>query len=288
MIVFVNGSFVPEEQATISVFDRGWLYGDGLFETILIRGGRPFRWADHLRRMREGAGLLRIELPPGDLRGILAELVRGNQCEDGVARITLTRGRGLRGYSPRGADTPSLTMSLHPAPATRSPAHSWNVILASTRVWSGDPLLRCKTCNKLPQILARAEADAAGADEAIFANEAGYLTEGASCNLFWIKAGRLWTAPVGTGILPGITRNVIMELALSMGLDCYEKAIHLEEASHVDGMFLTLTSQGIAAVASFNGTPLPESGITTQLETAYSQLLMSKTDADALDWSDCD
>lgn len=277
MIVFVNGSFVSEEQATISVFDRGWLYGDGLFETILIRGGCPFRWADHLRRMREGAGLLRIELPPGDLRGILAELVHRNQCEDGVARITLTRGCGFRGYSPRGADSPSLTMSLHPASATRSPVRSWNVILASTRVWSGDPLLRCKSCNKLPQILARAEADAAGADEAIFANEAGYLTEGTSGNLFWIKSSHVYTAPVGAGLLPGITRRLIMELALSMGLGCYEKALHLEEASQVDGMFLTLTSQGITVVASFNGTPLPASGITTQLETAYSQLLICQS-----------
>src|SRR6266496_2961642 len=160
MIVLLNGQFVPEDQAVVSVFDRSFLYGDGLFETMRICGGKPFRWEQHLRRLEQGADFLKIGLPvPQDsLRAFVVELVARNQMPEALLRLTLSRGIGLRGYSPKGAERPSLVMSLHPAPARNAPVR-WNLVISSFRLPANEPLAQFKTCNKLPQILAHAEAD---------------------------------------------------------------------------------------------------------------------------------
>src|SRR5579872_7032026 len=117
MIVFLNGQFVPEESAVVSVFDRGFLYGDGLFETIRIFKGKPFRWEQHLERLQRGAEFLKIKLPFSctALPKFADELINKNQMPDALLRLTLSRGVGIRGYSPKGAEEPTVVMSLHPA-----------------------------------------------------------------------------------------------------------------------------------------------------------------------------
>ena len=173
MIVFLNGRFVPEEQALVSVFDRSFLYGDGLFETMRVFGGRPFRWAQHLERLERGAQFLKMSLPfPATaLRGLAGELIDQNNMPEALLRVTLSRGVGNRGYSPRGAGHPSLLMSLHSAPVFdfEKPPR-WRLATSSFRLPANEPLAQFKTCNKLPQILARAQADEAGADEALLLN----------------------------------------------------------------------------------------------------------------------
>src|SRR6185312_12187403 len=118
MLVFLNGKFVPEERAVVSVFDRAFLLGDGLFETILIFNGKPFRWQQHLERLQRGAKFLGIKLPfsPKQLRDIADKLIARNKMPNALLRLTLSRGVGQRGYLPRGANHPTLVMSLHPAP----------------------------------------------------------------------------------------------------------------------------------------------------------------------------
>src|SRR5438034_4703745 len=118
MLVFLNGQFVPEEKAVVSVFDRSFLYGDGLFETLRVYGGKPFCWPQHLDRLQRGAEFLNLRLPlaPEALRGFAAQLIEENHLPESLLRITLSRGVGPRGYSPKGADQPVLIMSLHPAP----------------------------------------------------------------------------------------------------------------------------------------------------------------------------
>ncbi|HEX4644553.1 MAG TPA: aminotransferase class IV, partial [Verrucomicrobiae bacterium] len=108
--VFLNGQFVPEEQAVVSVFDRGFLYGDGLFEALRVYNGQPFRWTQHLERLQRGADFLKIRLPftAAELRNHAAELIRRNQMPECLLRLVLSRGVGPRGYSPRGADLPVL------------------------------------------------------------------------------------------------------------------------------------------------------------------------------------
>src|SRR5437879_212281 len=137
MFVFLNGQFVPEEEAVVSVFDRGFLYGDGLFETLRVAGGKPFCWAQHLQRLQRGADFLKLRLPFGaeELRAAAARLVQENQMPESLLRINLSRGVGPRGYSPKGADQPVLVMSLHPAPAIDlEHPPQWRLLTASLRL----------------------------------------------------------------------------------------------------------------------------------------------------------
>src|SRR5581483_7972043 len=122
MIVYLNGQFVPEEQAVVSVFDRGFLYGDGLYETFRICNGKPFRWAEHMERFERGAAFLKIQVPVkyDELHRQALELIRLNRMPEALLRISLSRGVGPRGFSPKGAVRPALVMSLHPAPDTNA------------------------------------------------------------------------------------------------------------------------------------------------------------------------
>ena len=145
----------------VSVFDRGFLYGDGLFETIRVCGGRPFRWEQHLERLRCGAEFLRLELPfdPATLKRHALELVRQNASIEGLLRLSVSRGIGRRGYSPRGAESPTVVMAVHPLKVSDADSPPrFRIITSSLRVPNRDPLGGFKTTNKLPQILARAEA----------------------------------------------------------------------------------------------------------------------------------
>src|SRR5438067_2243995 len=137
MTVFLNGEFVPEQRAVISVFDRSFLYGDGLFETMRVFNGRPFRWNQHLERLRSGADFLKIVLPFSSeaLRDFAEHLIATNKMPDSLLRLTLSRGIGQRGYSPKGAERPSLVMSLHPAPSVdvQNPPR-WRLVTSSLRL----------------------------------------------------------------------------------------------------------------------------------------------------------
>ena len=282
MIVFLNGQFVPEEQAVVSVFDRCFLYGDGLFETILLRNGRPFRWEQHLHRLWQGAEFLKIPLPfeLEALRGFVEELVDANRLPNALLRLTLSRGVGVRGYSPAGANRPALVMSLHAAPATEA-AHAprWRLVTASPRLGVNDPLAQFKTCNKLAQILARSEAESAQAHEALLLNTDGCVVEAASSNLFWLERGTVFTPPLPSGILPGITRAVVLELCQNLRLPLREAAVPPEHLGQADGVFLSLSSVGIAEGIALDAKPLRQSPITEQIRAAYAKLLKLESDS---------
>lgn len=167
MIVYLDGRFVPEAEALVPVSDRAFLLGDGLFETMLVQGGRPFLWEHHWSRLLRGAEFLRLKLPSDDTRLHAAsrELIARNQMPSAILRLTVSRGSGGRGYSLRGADQPRSVMTLHPpALAPGATAPPWRLVTSSLRVPAGEALAVYKTLNKLPNILARAEAEAAGAD----------------------------------------------------------------------------------------------------------------------------
>src|SRR5688500_10326156 len=236
MIVYLNGRFVPEEEACVSIHDRGFLYGDALFETIRIYNGEPFLWQEHMSRLRAGCDALRIEpAAEEELISCLTELLRLNSLSDAVARISLSRGPGPRGYSPRGADRPTLCIALFPPP--NRPA-SYKVIIASLRLASTDPLAAFKHGNKLRQVLARAEADAAVADEALMLNDRDEVLEGTSTNLFWIDRDTLCTSPL-VGILPGTTRAYLLQRARSFGIPTREVPIKLPNLLQRTGVFIT-------------------------------------------------
>lgn len=273
MLIFLNGQFVPEERAVVSVLDRGFLYGDGLFETLRIFNGKPAFWNQHLERLERGAEFLKIKIPfaPETLRGFVDELIAKNKMPDALLRLTLSRGVGPRGYSPKGARSPTFVMSLHPAPSLDA-SPRWKLITSSHRLPANEALAQFKTCNKLPQILARAEADAAGADEALLLNTDGFVVEGASSNLFWIESETICTPPLMSGILPGVTRAVVLEICRSLNLKAREARITTKDLHNTDGIFLSLSSFGIVEAKSLDDESCRESPLPAKIAHAYRDL----------------
>jgi aminodeoxychorismate lyase len=278
MMVFLNGQFVPEGQASVSVFDRGFLYGDGLFEGIRIHQGKPFRWKQHFQRFRCGAEFLKIALPFSSdaLRNFADELIVRNQMPDCLLRIVLSRGVGVRGYSPKGAEHPTLVMSLHSVP-TSSPRRGWRLVTAPFCLPASDPLFQFKTCNKLAQILARAHADDVGADEALLLNSDDCVVEASSGNLFWLVDESVCTPPIAAGVLPGVTRAVVVQLCHSMGLTVRETSPGLPDLIGAEGLFLSLSSIGLAEGVSLDGLRLARSAVVTELDRAYWNLVREET-----------
>jgi aminodeoxychorismate lyase len=274
MITFLNGQFVPEAQAVIPVNDRGFMYGDGLFETVRVVNGRPFRLAQHLERMTRGADFLKIKPPfaPKELQEFAEQLIEQNQLPEAILRITLTRGPGARGYTPNAEGRPTVVMTLHAAPASENPAH-WSLITSSFRVPAADPLSSFKTLNKLTHVMARAEAVARDADEALLINTNGEVAETASGNLFWVYNDKICTTPTGRGVLPGITRAVVLEICQALGLLTNKRVIKPEALRNSEGIFVTQSALGIVPVAAFDGEPISPSPLVDQIFSAYRELL---------------
>jgi aminodeoxychorismate lyase len=276
MIVFLNGEFVPEEKAVVSVFDRSFQLGDGLFETMRMYRGKPFRWEDHWARLERGARLLRIKLPfaEKELHGHALRLIEENRMPESLLRIQLSRGVGKRGYSPKGANRPMMVMTLHPAPDDAGkPPPEWRVITAAPRLPANEPLAQFKTCNKLPQILAKAEADIADADEALLLNTNGEVVEGGSSNLFWVQGGAVCTPPLASGILAGVTRLVVLEICGKIGLPARETGVTPAQLLEVEGVFMSLSSRGVAEVVSLDGKSLRRSRMVKKIRAAYEEMI---------------
>lgn len=271
MLVFLNGQFVSEEQALIPVSDRGFLLGDGLFETMRVAGGRTFRPAQHLERLTRGADFLKIKLPftPRELETFAGQLIERNQIPDAVLRLTVTRGPGGRGYAPNASGKPTVAMTLHPMPDI--PAH-WNLVTSSFRIPAADPLAAFKTTSKILHVMARAEAVEKGAGEALLLNTDGEAVETASGNLFWVHDETICTAPA-TGSLRGITRDVVLEICRARGLPVSERAIKLDALRDVSGIFITQSVFGIVPVTRFDDQPVEPSPFVDQISRDYGELL---------------
>jgi len=268
---------VTEAQAIVPANDRGFMYGDGLFETMRVCRGRPFRLAQHLDRMLQGAAFLKITCPytPQELQDFAGQLIKKNQMPDAILRLVLTRGPGERGYTPRPGGKPTVVMSLHAAPRldVENPMR-WKLITSSIRIPAGDPMASFKTINKLAHVLARLEVVAQGADEALLLNTDGNVAEAAGGNIFWISRGRVCTAPAGCGALPGVTRAVVLELCRKLGLRTSERVIKPGVLRRSAGIFTTQSGFGIVPVVAFDGKPVAPSPLVDQLQRAYCKMLI--------------
>lgn len=280
MVVFLNGNFLPEAEAVVPVNDRGFLLGDGLFETTRVAGGRPFRLAQHLDRLARGAEFFKIKLPfaPRELQKFTAELIAKNGLADAIVRVTLTRGPGARGYSANGADRPTLAMTLHPLPAqTSEEPLQWSLVTSTFRIPASDALSAFKSTSKILNILARSEAEAQGADEALLLNTNGEVAETAGGNLFWVYRDKICTVPSGRGVLPGITRAVVLEICQSLGLETNKRVIKPEMLRNAEGIFVTQSALGIIPVVSFDGLPVAPSPLVDQIANGYDDLLLRES-----------
>ncbi|HUJ09614.1 MAG TPA: aminotransferase class IV [Verrucomicrobiae bacterium] len=249
---YVNGRFRPEAQASVSIFDRGFLYGDGVFETMRTYGGRLFRAVEHMDRLFEGLQALGIEsvLSPEELRAVCRSLTEMNDIADGVARVYRTR------------DSIVVTVRPHEL-ATRN----LTALVSTVRIDSH--LSQHKTANRLPYVLAQQQAAMEGADEAVLLNAAGRVVEFTTSNLFVVKDGQLYTPPLSEGPLPGITRHVVLMLAKEMGIPVNETGFGPEFLDSADEVFATNSLIEIAPVTNW-GQPQE---VTRQLQEGYQQLV---------------
>jgi aminodeoxychorismate lyase len=275
VIVFLDGRFVPEDRASVSVFDRGFLLGDGLFETVRVAGGRPFRFAQHLDRLSRGADFLKIRLPFSlkDIQEFATQLIEQNQLPESILRLTLTRGVGKRGYSILGATEPTVMMLLHPVPEVMDEPLQWELTTSSFRIPVPDPLAAFKTTSKILNVMARAEAEARGADEALLLNTNDEVAETAGGNIFWVDQGKICTVPTDCGALPGITREVVLEICHSIGLKTDKRVIKRKQLRDAEGIFVTQSALGVIPVASLDNLPVPVSPLVDQIAVAYNELL---------------
>jgi branched-chain amino acid aminotransferase len=185
----------------------------------------------------------------------------------------LTRGPGERGYKFNGDGKPTVVMTLHAAPSLENPVE-WNLITSSFRIPAADALSSFKTTSKLLYVMARAEAAEKGADEALLVNTNGEVAETASGNIFWVYHDKICTVPTGRGVLPGITRAIVLEICQTMGLQTNKRVIKPEGLRNSEGIFVTQSALGIVPVVSFDGEPVAPSPLVDQIARAYHEMLV--------------
>jgi branched-chain amino acid aminotransferase len=254
MTIWLNGRLLPDGMRAIDAADRGLTLGDGLFETLRARAGQPVLAERHFARLREGARLLDIPILHDEhvLAAEMAELLAASGIAEGALRLTLTRGPAPRGVLPPAEPRPTLLMTAAALPPPAGPAR---LILASvTRRNEHSPLSRLKSLNYLDNILARQEAAARGADDALLLNLRGAVTESSIANLFLVLDGALVTPPLADGVLPGIARGLMIERC-----GAAERSILPEELARAEAGFLS-NSLGLRPIAAIEGRELEAPG----------------------------
>jgi branched-subunit amino acid aminotransferase/4-amino-4-deoxychorismate lyase len=232
--------------------------------------------AQHLERMVRGADFLKIKLPftPKELHRFAEELIEKNNQPDAVLRVTLTRGSGERGYTPKNCGPATLVMSLHPVPPLDpKSAVKCSLVTSAHRIPASEAGSSFKTTNKLLQVVARLDAEARGADEALLLNSNGEVAEAGAANLFWVYHEKICTVPTGRGVLPGITRAVVLEICQTLGFQTNKRVIKPEALRSADGIFLTQSVQGIVEVVTFDGEPVSRSPLVEKIHRSYCDML---------------
>lgn len=252
--VWIDGQRVNEAQAVVPVFDRAFLYGDAVFETIPVYQGKAFRAAAHLQRLAQGAHSLRFDaaLDATALQRTLTEAT--SDGHDAILRVALTRGRsGPAGLATRGAGpATAIVMKLPPRPyASELYAQGANVVVSTVRHYSPASVpTTAKHANYLPSILAYDEAQRLGAHEALLLGDAVQVVEGAFSNVFVVIDGRLRTPALADGALPGITRAAVLELAQRAQIPFEENRISLADLERASEIFLSSSIAGVLPVRS--------------------------------------
>ena len=255
--IYINGEFFEEANAKISVLDRGLLYGDGIFEGIRLYNGVIFKCKEHMERLYNAAKAVKIDIPVSkeEMEEIVAESCRKNKLQNGYVRLIVTRGIADLSLDPDKCERPEIIciagdVKLYPEELYHK---GMNAITSSQRRNKAtivDPQI--KSLNYLNNILAKIEANRAGAAEAIMLNEDGIVTECTGDNIFIIKNGVIYTPPVHVGILDGITRNTVIDICKPAGIPIYEKEFTLFNVYSADECFFTGSAAEIIAVTNID------------------------------------
>ncbi len=256
--IYLNGKFVEEKDAVVSVFDHGLLYGDGCFEGIRAYKGYVFKLKEHIDRLFNAAKAIALKVPYSkqEMMDIVAESCRRNDIVDGYIRLVVTRGKGDLGLSPKKCPKATVfciaaTIALYPEESYRTGLKVITAVQRRNKATIIDPQI--KSLNYLNNILARAEADRSGRSEALMLTEDGLVAECTGDNIFIVKDNEIWTPPIHLGILDGITRSSVIEIAEKKGYTLKEKAFTLFNVYSADECFLTGTAAELIAVTELDG-----------------------------------
>jgi branched-chain amino acid aminotransferase len=242
-IVYLNGTLIPRSQARVSVFDHGFLYGYGLFETMRAYHGTIFLLDRHLKRLLDSAAAigLRTGLVSIDLAKACTDTLKANALQEARLRLTVSRGEAASFLGSSSDVTPTVLVTAtdySPMPA-QTYDNGFKAGVSSFRRYSQSPLSNLKSTNYLLSVLAKMEAETTGLDEALLLNEGDFIAEGSISNVFLVANSGLITPPVESGSLPGITRQVVLELAGALNINVREVDIRLEDLGNFDEAFLT-------------------------------------------------
>lgn len=283
-ICWLDGDIMPATEARVSVLDHGFLYGDGVFEGVRFYHKKTFRLPLHINRLQRSAAALQLPLPL-DEQGIVdavQQTIAASPLTDGYLRIIITRGVGVLGINPATCQRPSLIIiadQLHMVSEAQR-EQGINAIIASTRRPTPDRLdPRIKSLNYLNSILARMEANYAGAEEAILLNDRGNVAEGTADNLFIVQDKVLLTPPVTEGALAGITRQSVLELAEQTGIPAKEAILTPYDLYCAQECFLTGTGAKLIPVKAIDGRPVAScpGKVYQRLSSAFTDLVKKET-----------
>lgn len=257
-IIYLNGKYVPKEEAVVSVFDHGVLYGDGVFEGIRAYNNRVFRLEEHLVRLYESAKSILLEIPisKAEMAEALLETLRQNNLRDAYIRLVVTRGNGDLGLDPNNCGRPTVfciaaSIKMYPDEFYQN---GLEVVTVATRRNSDDALSpRIKSLNYLNNIMAKMECNLSGSPEAILINSQGYVAEATGDNIFLVKNGEIITPSVNAGLLEGVTRNTVIRLAREKGYTVREELFHRHDVYIADEVFLTGTAAELIPVVKVDG-----------------------------------
>jgi len=257
LLVYINGEYYPKSQAKISVYDHGLLYGDGVFEGIRAYKGVVFKLKEHIDRLYRSAHVMMLNIPmtKDEMIKAVIETLKRNNLRDAYIRLVVTRGIGDLGLDPRKCQKPTVIIITDIIKLHKTEAKEKGVTAVLT--WVRRDMVdatshEIKSLNYVNSILAKIEANNAGADEAICLDKRGFVCEGAAENIFIVKDGKLITPPTVTGALPGITRNRIIQLAKDLGYEVYERDTTPTELFTADEVFFTGTAAEIVPVVEIN------------------------------------
>ena len=279
-IIYLNGRLFSRSEARLSPFDHGFLYGYGLFETMRAYNGHIFRLDRHLARLRYSAQSLGLgsKVTTLDLETPCLETLKANKLKDARLRLTVSAGGG--DMLPDLETCPDVTVLVGAQKLVPLPSEKYEIgfkaILSSLRRNSQSPLSRFKTISYMENILARAQAKAAGCEEAILLNEQGYLAEGSISNIFLVRNWELITPSLESGVLPGITRETILEIARTYNIKSVERQVRLEELIEAEEAFITNSILEVMPLTWFEGKPIGSGKpgeLTKKLLTAYRKLV---------------
>jgi branched-chain amino acid aminotransferase len=283
MKIWLDGNLVDEADAKVTVFDHGLLYGDGVFEGIRFYNGRIFRLDEHIRRLFDSSRAILLDLPwtQEQVCKFTCQTVAANGLSDGYIRLVVTRGAGGLGLNPYLCPKPTMfiiasTIQLYPE---ENYQNGLSIITCATRRVAPAALMpQVKSLNYLNNIMAKIEAIQANSQEAVMLNEQGYVAECTGDNLFLMKNGTLLTPLISDGALDGITRSVIIELALTLGVPFLERSLTRYDIYTADECFLTGTAAEVIPVVALDRRPIGtgKPGAATQrFREAFHQLALS-------------